>query len=158
MFLSLLPIFILSQMLFFFVPFVFFCPGCNFLFCPDNWLLTSCVGTYKLCRKEPGHQKTQNQEQFVGDGNMKLAPEFNSRRNSSSSRMEKLEPGPRFLSVPPRCREVTLPLRPRQSSSYVAVKSMLGHHWAACTQAGVLNRRCFAVENILARICREAQR
>ena len=29
-----LPIFILSQMSFFFVPFVFFCPGCNFLFCP----------------------------------------------------------------------------------------------------------------------------
>ena len=36
-FLSRLPIFILSQMFFF--PFVFFCPGCNFLFCPDNRLL-----------------------------------------------------------------------------------------------------------------------
>ena len=32
-----------------------------------------------------------------------------------------------------------------------------GHHLAACAQAGVLNRRGFAVESILARICREAQ-
>ena len=32
-----------------------------------------------------------------------------------------------------------------------------GHRGAACSHAGVLNRSGFALENILARICREAR-
>ena len=43
----------------------------------------------KLCRKEPGHpswnQRTQNQEQFVGDGSMKLVPVWRGSSGRSSS-------------------------------------------------------------------------
>ena len=33
---------------------------------------------------------------------------------------------------------------------------VLGHHRAACAQAGVLGRRGYALESVVARICREA--
>ena len=33
---------------------------------------------------------------------------------------------------------------------------LFGHHWAACSRAGVLSRRGFAVESAVEQICREA--
>ena len=77
------------------------------------------------------------------------------------------------LSVAPTHNETTLPShlfrvillrRLRQALLLCAfwcrcgrLLDACGHHGAACSHAGVLNRSGFALENILARICREAR-
>ena len=73
------------------------------------------------------------------------------------------------LSVAPTSRETTIPshlfrvvlLRRLRLALPVTVHSCqpldpCGHHRAACAQAGVLGRRGFALESIMARISREA--
>ena len=49
----------------------------------------------------------------------------------------------------------TLPLSAR-SCRCGRLLDVLGHHRAACARAGVLGQRGFAIESVVARICREA--
>ena len=76
------------------------------------------------------------------------------------------------LSVTPTSRETTIPshlfrvvlLRRLRFSLSLSLRSCRcgspldpsGHHRAACSQAGMLGRRGYALDSIVARICREA--
>ena len=69
----------------------------------------------------------------------------------------------RITTIPPQLFRVTL-LRRLRFPLHLTVRSCrcglpldeFGHHRAACAQAGVLSKRGWALENVVARICREA--
>ena len=69
----------------------------------------------------------------------------------------------RITTIPPQLFRVTL-LRRLRLPLHLTVRSCrcglpldeFGHHRAACAQAGVLSKRGWALENVVARICREA--